>query len=115
MANQRATQRDIAIKAGVGRSTVSLALKGHPKISAATRGRIEKAARSLGYEPDPMLSALATYRNRIRTQAFHGTLAWLVNWQPGYDWEDGPYYSAYFAGGGRAGPHLWLPARKIPP
>lgn len=98
MANQRATQRDIAIKAGVGRSTVSLALKGHPKISAATRERIEKAARSLGYEPDPMLSALATYRNRIRTQAFHGTLAWLVNWQPGYDWEDGPYYSAYFSG-----------------
>lgn len=98
MATPRATQRDIAIKAGVGRSTVSLALKGHPKISAATRARIEQAARDLHYEPDPMLSALATYRNRLRTQAFHGTLAWLVNWQPGYDWEDGPYYSAYFAG-----------------
>ncbi len=98
MANPRATQRDIALKAGVGRSTVSLALKGHPKISAATRERIEKAARDLHYEPDPMLSALATYRNRIRTQAFHGTLAWLVNSQPGYDWETGPYYSAYFAG-----------------
>jgi DNA-binding LacI/PurR family transcriptional regulator len=98
MGNRRATQRDIALKAGVGRSTVSLALKGHPKISAATRLRIEKAARALNYEPDPMLSALATYRNRVRTAAFHGTLAWLVNCQPGYDWETGPYYSAYFAG-----------------
>ena len=98
MANRRATQRDIAIKAGVGRSTVSLALKGHPKISAATRARIEQAARALHYEPDPMLSALATYRNRIRTPAFHGTLAWMVNSLPGYDWENGPYYSAYFAG-----------------
>ena len=98
MATHRATQRDIAIKAGVGRSTVSLALKGHPKISAATRARIEQAARDLNYEPDPMLSALATYRTRIRTQTFHGTLAWLVNSQPGYDWENGPYYSAYFSG-----------------
>jgi len=98
MGNRRATQRDIAIKAGVGRSTVSLALQGHPKISASTKQRILEAARALNYSPDPMLSALATYRNRIRTQAFHGTLAWLVNSQPGYDWEDGPYYSAYFAG-----------------
>ncbi len=98
MATPRATQRDIAIKAGVGRSTVSLALKGHPRISVATRERIEAAARALNYEPDPMLSALATYRNRIRTQAYHGTLAWMVNSQAGYDWEDGPYYRAYFAG-----------------
>lgn len=98
MVNRRATQRDIALKAGVGRSTVSLALKGHPKISAETRTRIMQAAESLQYSPDPMLSALATYRNRIREQAFHGTLAWLVNVQPGYDWEKGPYYSSYFAG-----------------
>ncbi|MBI5382281.1 MAG: LacI family DNA-binding transcriptional regulator [Opitutae bacterium] len=98
MPTRRVTQRDIAIKAGVGRSTVTLALKGHPKISPATRLRIEKAARALNSEPDPMLSALAAYRNRIRTQAFHGTLAWMVNWQPGYDWESGPYYSGYFAG-----------------
>ena len=98
MDTRRPTQRDIALKAGVGRSTVSLALKGHPKISVETRERIMQAAQSLNYSPDPMLSALATYRNRIREQAFHGTLAWLVNAQPGYDWEQGPYYSSYFAG-----------------
>lgn len=82
----------------MGRSTVSLALKGHPKISADTRSRIMQVAESLQYSPDPMLSALATYRNRIREQAFHGTLAWLVNAQPGYDWEKGPYYSSYYSG-----------------
>jgi LacI family transcriptional regulator/LacI family repressor for deo operon, udp, cdd, tsx, nupC, and nupG len=98
MVTRRATQRDIALKAGVGRSTVSLALKGHSKISLKTRERIRKVAESLHYSPDPMLSALATYRSRIREQAFHGTLAWLVNFQPGYDWEKGPYYSDYFAG-----------------
>lgn len=57
-----------------------------------------RAAASLGYSPDPMLSALATYRNRIREQTFHGTLGWLVNAQSDYDWEQGPYYSSYFAG-----------------
>jgi DNA-binding LacI/PurR family transcriptional regulator len=98
MDTRRPTQRDIALKAGVGRSTVSLALKGHPKISQETRERIMQAAQALNYSPDPMLSALATYRNRIREQAFHGTLAWLVNAQSGYDWEQGPYYSSYFAG-----------------
>jgi DNA-binding LacI/PurR family transcriptional regulator len=98
MESRRATQKDIALKAGVGRSTVSLALKGHPKISLETRERIARVAESLNYSPDPMLSALATYRNRIREQAFHGTLAWLVNAQPGYNWEEGPYYSSYFAG-----------------
>jgi len=98
MVTRRPTQRDIALKAGVGRSTVSLALKDHPKISLETRNRIKSVAESLEYSPDPMLSALATYRNRIREQAFHGTLGWLVNAQPGYDWEQGPYYTSYFAG-----------------
>jgi DNA-binding LacI/PurR family transcriptional regulator len=98
MVTRRATQRDIALQAGVGRSTVSLALKGHPKISPSTRTRIMEVAESLHYSPDPMLSALATYRNRIREKAFHGTLAWLVNAQPGYNWEKGPYYARYFSG-----------------
>ena len=98
MTPRRTTQRDVALQAGVGRSTVSLALKGHPKISPETRERILRAAESLGYSPDPMMSALATYRNRIRERAFHGTLAWVVNAQPEYDWESGPYYSSYFAG-----------------
>jgi DNA-binding LacI/PurR family transcriptional regulator len=98
MPSRRATQRDVALRAGVGRSTVSLALKGHPKISPETREKIMRVAESLGYVPDPMLSALATYRNRIRESAFHGTLAWIVNVQPGYQWENGPYYISYFAG-----------------
>ena len=100
MGERRATQHDVAVKAGVGRSTVSLALSGHPKISDATRQRILKAARSLNYTPDPMLSALATYRNSIGTSAYHGTLAWLVNVIDGCDWhyDSGPHYGEYFSG-----------------
>src|SRR5688572_27816565 len=98
MVTRRATQQDIARKAGVGRSTVSLAVKGHPNISLDTRTRIKQVAESLDYSPDPMLSAQATYRHPIREQVFHGTHAWLVNTQPVYDWEQGPYYASYVAG-----------------
>ena len=91
MAATRATQRDIARKAGVGRTTVSLALKHHPKIPAGTRERILGIAAKLGYAPDPMLSALSAYRSSQREKVFQGTLAWLVNAVEGFDWKRGPY------------------------
>lgn len=97
----RITQRDIALKAGVGRTTVSLALKDHPKISAETKARILKIAEQLGYQPDPMLSALADYRTQRRQRSFQGTFAWLVNVADDFNWKQGPYYAAYFDGAAR--------------
>ena len=97
----RITQRDIALKAGVGHTTVSLALRDHPKISVETKQRIVGVARDLGYMPDPMLSALAMYRSGRRENAFQGTLAWLVNVVDDFDWKKGPYYVAYCAGAER--------------
>ncbi len=97
----RVTQQDIARKAGVHRATVSMAFKGHPNIPPATRQRILKIAAELGYSPDPMLSALAAYRNRKRPASYHGTLAWLVNSAYGFDWRDRtlrPHFSDYFEG-----------------
>jgi LacI family transcriptional regulator/LacI family repressor for deo operon, udp, cdd, tsx, nupC, and nupG len=47
---------------------------------------VRAAAKALGYEPDPMLSALAYYRNTRRKKAYHGTLAWLVNAGSTKDW-----------------------------
>lgn len=41
---------DIAARAGVSVSTVSLALSGHPRIAEATRLRVQSLARSLGYQ-----------------------------------------------------------------
>jgi DNA-binding LacI/PurR family transcriptional regulator len=100
----RVTQQDIARKAGVHRATVSMAIKGHPNIPVKTRERILAIAASLGYEPDPMLSALAAYRNRRRPATFHGTLAWLINSAYGFDWRDRtlrPHFSDYYEGASR--------------
>jgi DNA-binding LacI/PurR family transcriptional regulator len=75
----RVTQRDVARKAGVSHVTVSLALRHDPGIPEKTRKRIEKIAKTLGYAPDPMLTALSSYRKQRRPAAYHANIAWLIN------------------------------------
>ena len=92
------TQQDIARAAGVHRSSVCLALQNHPNIPEKTRARIRRIAERLGYSPDPMLSALAVYRNRRRPRAFQGTLAWLANSTRTYDWRRIPIFRENYEG-----------------
>ncbi len=56
------TLTDIAVKAGVHVTTVSLALRDHPSIPPATRARIRAVAQELGYRRDPLLDALNFHR-----------------------------------------------------
>jgi len=98
MADKRVTQQDIATELGLHRSTVSLALRNSPSIPLKTREQVFAVAEKLGYRPDPMLSALAAYRERHRPQGYEGTLAWLFNSMGGFDWRTGPLYQQYFAG-----------------
>jgi LacI family transcriptional regulator/LacI family repressor for deo operon, udp, cdd, tsx, nupC, and nupG len=98
MANKRVTQQDIAAKLGLHRSTVSLGLRNHPSIQLATRQKIIALAESLGYRPDPMLSALAAYREGNRSAAYGGTLAWLYSSANGFSLKNAPLYQLYFQG-----------------
>ncbi|RRJ98860.1 LacI family transcriptional regulator [Opitutaceae bacterium TAV3] len=74
---RRISLRDLARQAGVSHATVSLALRDHPAVAAATRTRIRELARQLGYQPDPMLRALAEYRRDKTHPHYRATLAWL--------------------------------------
>ena len=98
MATARTTQEDVARRAGVHRTTVSLALKDHPRIPAATRARVQRIAEQLGYMPDPMLSSLVAYRTQKRPVIFHGTLGWLVSSAQGFRWQDVPHFRAAYEG-----------------
>ncbi len=98
MQNRRVTQQTIAELAGVHRTTVSLALKGHPSIPEETRRRILEIVEETGYAPDPMLSALAVYRNSARPVHFHGTLAWLVTGASSTTWGRNLHFKEYYAG-----------------
>lgn len=77
--NKRITLRDIARHCGVSLATASLALRDSPKLAGATRERVRRAARELGYQYDPMLAALAAHRWNRRGTNMGGTLALLAN------------------------------------
>lgn len=98
MAEARITQADVARRAGVHRTTVSLALRDHPRIPAATRRRVRRIADRLGYAPDPMLASLVAYRTQRRPAAFHGTVAWLVSSARGFDWREVPHFRDSYEG-----------------
>ncbi|HEY9250575.1 MAG TPA: LacI family DNA-binding transcriptional regulator [Rariglobus sp.] len=73
----RVTVRDLALRAGVHFTTVSMALRNHPRIPEETRNRIKKLAAEMGYRPDAMLNALSSYRTSLRKPRFKATLAWI--------------------------------------
>lgn len=60
------TMRHIAALADVSVMTVSRALKDNPRISAATRQRIQKLAKELGYKTHPYISALMSDLSRTQ-------------------------------------------------
>ncbi|MDR1280845.1 MAG: LacI family transcriptional regulator [Opitutaceae bacterium] len=98
-ARPRATQQDVARRAGVTQATVSMALRNHPEVSAEMRARVRAVAAELGYIPDPFLSGLSAYRKQIRPARYHATLAWLSNDDGrGTGWKNSPAFTGYFEG-----------------
>lgn len=94
----RVSQRDLGKLAGVSAMTVSLALRGHPSIPAATRKRIQALARQHNYHPDPALSVLNAYRRQSAKRTFQGTLAWVTAFEERAGWRRMPQAEGYFEG-----------------
>jgi len=69
-------QQAVADTVGLHYSTVSLALRNHPRIPAATRERVQAAARQLGYTANPLVSLLMA-RVRRGNVDYRGTLAYV--------------------------------------
>lgn len=82
------TQQTVADAVGVHYSTVSLALRNHPRLPVETREKVQAAARKLGYTPNPLISLLMS-RVRRGDVDYRGTLAYVhtvpaENHRPGY-------------------------------
>lgn len=77
--SERITLRSVAAETGVSVATVSMALRNSPRLPEATRERIRKVAREMGYLSDPMLSALAAHRWNRGPSATGSTVAILAD------------------------------------
>ncbi|MBC8011475.1 MAG: LacI family DNA-binding transcriptional regulator [Burkholderiales bacterium] len=69
--------RDLALRLSVSPSTVSEALRGSSLVKESTRIRIVAEAERLGYQCNPLASALMTDMRRSRNGCFRGNLALL--------------------------------------
>ena len=65
MKKEKATIHDIAEKLNITASTVSRALRGHPRISAETKKAVLKVAQKLNYQPNHIAAALRNGRSNI--------------------------------------------------
>lgn len=87
MPPKRTTQSDIAHALKLSTQTVSMALRGHKRISEVTRQRVDAAAKKMGYTPDPTLSALAHYRTKLaKQQTKWERVALLHDWETEDGW-----------------------------
>lgn len=77
MNEKRVTLLDIAQKAGVDKSTVSLALRFDPRINKKTQEHVAQVAKALGYRPDPHLSHLMGYLRSSRPNRKEEVVAYL--------------------------------------
>lgn len=76
----RVSMRDVAKAVGVSVSAVSLAIKNSPRVSEVMRRKIQEKIREMGYQPDPMLTALNHYRRSKSRCPIGAELAWINCW-----------------------------------
>lgn len=79
------TLQDIALRAGVHRSTVALALRDNPRIANETREKIKAIADEFGYRVNPLVAALMKSR-RNGGEMRHATLAFVTNYPTRFGW-----------------------------
>ena len=71
------TMHEIAEKAGVGKATVSLALRDDPRLRPETRKRIQKLAAKMGYKTNATVANLMAQLRASRTPKYQATLGVL--------------------------------------
>src|SRR5690242_15489714 len=76
--------RAIAKRSGFSRTTVSLALRNHPKIPEETREKIKTVAKEMGYRPNPMVSVLMSQLQKSKKQ--QSTIGFLISSQNLQQW-----------------------------
>jgi len=70
--------QDVADAAGVGKATVSLALRNDPRLKPATRAKIQAVAEEIGYKANATVATLMAQLRASRTPKYQATLG-IIN------------------------------------
>lgn len=92
------TLRDVAEKAGVSVMTVSRVLRNQRNISTETKDKVNKIATELGYRPNPMVSALMSYRRSARQTVTYSSLGFITSFATRQEWRENKLYNEFFEG-----------------
>ncbi|MBT5900669.1 MAG: LacI family DNA-binding transcriptional regulator [Opitutaceae bacterium] len=89
---EKPTIRDISKELGLAISTISMALKNHPRISADTRKKVQAKAKQMGYVPDPRLSSVMSNLKRKKADRLVAGLAYVI---PSLQFDDSHKHSIF--------------------
>ena len=92
------TLSEIAKRAGVSVMTVSRALRKQSNISPQTQKKIQDIADQLGYRPNPLVSALMTYRRSAKPVQSHVSLGFITNFPTRDGWKISRLYQDFYDG-----------------
>jgi len=79
--------KDIAREAGLSQAAVSMALRNHASIPAATRERVREIADRLGYRPNALVSALMSHLQTGRDERRIARIAVIDAWPLDVGWK----------------------------
>ncbi|MFT3830113.1 MAG: LacI family DNA-binding transcriptional regulator [Opitutaceae bacterium] len=91
---------------GLSRTSVSDALRDHPRVKASTRALVQAHARAVGYRFNPLASSVLGEVRRTRLSAFHGVLAVVSLDEPTRPQFPGPYWHDLLHGAAERADHL---------
>lgn len=100
--DRQVTLREVAAKAGVSIMTASRVLRNQANVTGATRASVQRAAAQLNYRPNPLVSALMSYRRASRVISDTLTLAFLTNFPRRDGWKELKINHDFFEGASRA-------------
>lgn len=105
------TQKDLAEALGLTQATISMALRGDPKIPESRRREVLDLAARLGYHASPAASVMAKLRHSREVEQRVGAIAWLNFWPEPEKLRAKDEFDRYFQGAREAadkfGYHLY--------
>jgi LacI family transcriptional regulator len=95
---RQVTLKEVAVKAGVSLMTASRALRNQANVTESTRQKVTKAAAELNYRPNPLISALMSYRRASRVVRETSTIGMITNFPTRNGWRSARINQAFYEG-----------------